>query len=506
MEFATDYLERAAAKWPERVAVVDGTGQMTFGQMHREARAVGVELLRSGVPQAPVVLWLGREARNIAASQGVALSGRPYAPLDVSLPARRLRYMLEVLQPGAVIAGVKGLPAVEALLSEAKLEQRPKVFVYEEMIGGAPEEKLLKALRKIAARRLPQDPLCILFTSGSTGRPKGVAVSHELICRQIDANLPLFGMDESQVRAGQVPLYFTMGAYDDVYSVLATGGRLLLLSAGQMMFPRKLMKLLKQHGVNTLFWVPSMLRLAADSGALELPPEELPDFKFISFAGEAMPQATLAAWRRKFPQASFVNRYGATELGPASYEFIKDDGQEMTLGQALPGQELLLLDEEGLEVTRPDGIGEVCLRGLMALGYWREPELTAKVFVQNPLQKAYPERLYRTGDLARLSLEGNFIYLSRRDSQIKHLGYRIELGEIEAAAAEIPGLRSACLYKAGTDELVLFYAGELEPKEIMTALSQGLPRYMWPARLEKMEELPYTGSGKIDRQALKELL
>ncbi len=506
MDFATDYLERAAAKWPERTAVVDSAGQMTFGQMLEEAQAIGAALARGGKDKAPVALWLGREAASIASSQGASLSGRPYAPLDLSLPGKRLRYMLEVLQPGAVIVRQGQADALRQLLAQATLAEAPAIHIYEEMVAAAPSPRSLKVLQEAAARRLPLDPLCILFTSGSTGRPKGVAVSHELICRQIDANLPIFGLDETQVRAGQVPLYFTMGAYDDVYSVLATGGKLLLLSAGQMMFPRKLMKLFKEQGVNTLFWVPSMLRLTADAGALELPAEELPDFKFISFAGEAMPQATLAAWQRKFSGASFVNRYGATELGPASYEFIKEPGQELTIGEALPGQELLLLDEEGRQIIRPGFAGEVCVRGLMALGYWREPELTAKAFVQNPLQPAYPERLYRTGDLARLSPEGKLVYLSRRDSQIKHLGYRIELGEIEAAAAELPGLRSACLYRPETDELVLFYAGELTPKEIMTGLSPLLPRYMWPARLEKMEELPYTGSGKVDRQALKELL
>ena len=506
MQFVTDYLERAAAEWPERTAVTDGNGQMSFSQMMKEACSVGAMLAASDIPMAPVVLWQGREAASIAASQGITLSGRPYAPLDISLPSKRLRSMLETLQPAAVITGKAQESGLRLLLEQAGLDEKSRVFVYEDMAEYVPDSRALQVLKQSAARRLPQDPACILFTSGSTGRPKGVAVSHELICHQIDINTAVFGLDETQVRAGQVPLYFTMGAYDDVYSVLATGGRLLLLSAGQMMFPKKLMKFLKEQGANTLFWVPSMLRLVADAGALEASKEELPDLKFVSFAGEAMPQTTLAAWQGRFPGARFVNRYGATELGPATYEFISGKGQELTLGEALPGQEILLLDEEGDKVIRPGGVGEVCVRGLMALGYWREPELTARAFVQNPLQKAYPERLYRTGDLARLSSEGKYIFLSRRDSQIKHLGYRIELGEVEAAAAEIRGLRSACLYKAQSDELVLFYAGNFTPKEIMQALSSLLPRYMWPARFEKMEELPYTGSGKIDRQALKKLL
>ena len=506
MAFVTDYLERAVRKWPEKIAVVDEVRQMSYGEMWQDAKRIASVLVDRVAGKAPVVIWLGREGRSIAASQGVSFSGRPYAPLDIAQPASRLKYMLEVLQPSAVIADEKRCAEAEKIASEAALKSQPKILVYEEMTSSAPTEVRTAALQEAVSRRLPQDACCILFTSGSTGRPKGVAVSHQLICGQIDENLSIFGLDESQVRAGQVPLYFTMGAYDDVYSVLATGGRLLLLSSSQMMFPRKIMPYLRRKGANTIFWVPSMMRLVADAGALKLPSEQMPELRFISFAGEAMPPATLAAWQEAFSGADFVNRYGATELGPATYEFIKGKGQELTLGSALPGQELLLLDEEGDQVIRPGASGEVCLRGLMALGYWGEPELTARAFVQNPLQHAYPERIYRTGDLARLSPEGKLIFLSRKDSQIKHLGYRIELGEIEASAGELPGLRAACLYRSETDELVLFYAGEYTAASLMKELAPRLPRYMWPARFEQMEELPYTGSGKIDRQALKELI
>ncbi len=505
-KFVTDYLEKTAEKWPERVALVDDTGSMTFGRMKTEMIALGAALASLPLSEGPVMLWMGREAKNIAASQGVALSGRPYAPVDISLPKRRVKYMLEVLQPSAVIVRQGHEAAVEELLRTAELELRPEILVYEEMIAQKAEAACIDALRSAAGRRLSTDPACILFTSGSTGKPKGVAVSHELICSHIDSNTRIFGLDETQVRAGQVPLYFSMGAYDDVYSVLATGGRLLLLSAAQMMFPKKLMKLMRQQGVNTLFWVPSMMRLVVDSGALDLPAEELPEFKFISFCGESMPPATLSSWRRRFPETVFVNRYGATEIGLVTYAFLGTAQQEMPLGQCLPGQRVILLDGNGREVTEPGEAGEICLRGLMALGYWRDRELTERAFTWNPIQKAYPERIYRTGDLASFSAEGNLIYVSRRDNQIKHHGYRIELGDIEAAVAEIPGIRAACVFDKDRDEIVLFYAGSMQPRDFMTELSPLLPRYMWPERLEQLEELPYTGNGKIDRQTLKSRL
>lgn len=508
---ATDYLERTARRLPDKAAVKDEVREMTYGELWREAQAVGRCLAAAGLGPEPVAVWLGREGRHIAATQGIALSGRPYAPLDIALPEKRLLRMLEVLRPEAVISDLAHREGAERLLAAygAGGKKVPRLFLYEDMLAEGLTDEAAEALKAAAAARLPDDPLCILFTSGSTGTPKGVAVSHELICRQIEAGRDIFGLDESQVRAGQVPLHFTMAAYDDVYSVLAAGGRLLLLPAGAILSPRELMCRLRREGVNTVFWVPSMMRLLLLGGALELPKEELPELRFIAFAGERMPLGTLRPWREKFPEARFFNRYGTTEVGMAAACPLPDslEGVDMLpMGRAVSGQAALLLDKEGREVTSPGVTGEIYWRGTLGLGYWREPELTAAAFIQNPLQSAYREIVYRSGDLARLETDGSLTYLSRRDHQVKHMGYRIELGEIEAAAAELPGLMAACLYREETDELVLFYAGEMSPREIMQGLSELLPRYMWPARLEKLADFPCTPSGKIDRQALKKRL
>lgn len=505
---ATDYLERTAQRLPDKVAVTDEVQEMTYGDLWREAHALGACLAAAGLGPEPVAIWLGREGRHIAASQGIALSGRPYAPLDIALPERRLLRMLDVLRPEAIISDRTHREGAERLLAAYGAEGKaiPRLFLYEEMLEQGLAPKAAEELEAASARRLPDDPLCILFTSGSTGIPKAVAVSHELICRQIEAGREIFGLDESQVRAGQVPLHFTMAAYDEVYSVLATGGRLLLLPPGAVLSPVELMERLRREGVNTVFWVPSMMRLLLLGGALDLPREDLPDLRLIAFAGEQMPLGTLRPWREKFPGARFFNRYGTTEAGMvAAYPLPENlEGLEvLPMGRAVPGQGVLLLDSEGRKVTCPGGTGEIYWRGTVGLGYWREPGLTAAAFIQNPLNSAYRETVYRSGDLARLEEDGSLTYLSRRDHQVKHMGYRIELGEIEAAAAELPGLMAACLYRAETDELVLFYAGDMSPKEIMQGLSELLPRYMWPARLEKLAALPCTPSGKIDRQALK---
>ncbi len=510
---ATDYLERAAAKWPGKAAIADEKRQMTYGELWHDAQRIAQALAVAGLHRQPVVLWLGREGRNVAASQGVALSGNIYVPLDTATPLRRLLRLYGVLRPSAVIVGREYAQQAACLLERAgkdEGEEIPCLLVYEDIVASQEDAAGRAALTKAKEARLETDALCIIFTSGSTGQPKGVVVSHQLICNQIEATTELFGLDETQVRAGQVPLYFTMGAYDDVYSVFATGGRLLLLSATQLMFPRKLMALLKKEGVNTIFWVPSMLKSLVTGRALELPPEELPPLKFIAFAGEPMPLAIARALREAFPAATLVNRYGATELGPNTCYFLPQEMGELKslpLGTPIRGHELLLLDAQGRAVRQSGEIGEICVRGLTALGYWCDRERTERAFVQNPLNPAYPERLYRTGDLARLEPDGSLTYASRNDDQIKHLGYRIELGEIEAAVAEIPGMGlAACIYDEQADALVLFYMGNIQPRDIMQELSDALPRYMWPTRFEHLEEMPQTATGKLDKQALKGLL
>jgi acyl-coenzyme A synthetase/AMP-(fatty) acid ligase len=150
--------------------------------------------------------------------------------------------------------------------------------------------------------------------------------------------------------------------------------------------------------------------------------------------------------------------------------------------------------------------GEICIRGTcLTMGYYNDEEKTNAVFVQNPLNFAYPELIYRTGDIGRLNERGELVLICRKDSQIKHMGHRIELGEIEAAALKIDGVRKACcVYDNNAKRIVLFSVGEKDTKRVSAELSKYLPRYMLPAIIEDLPELPFTTNGKIDRKGLRE--
>lgn len=497
----TDYLDAAAARFPDKTAIADGQREMTYGELLSEARALGAALAAAD-RQGPAVIWLGRTAENVAASQGAAYAGLPYVPLDIEMPVRRLLRLYQSLAPAFVITDRSHEAQVRAFLAHMG-EAAPLLLIYEEVVAAQPSPEALAAAQ---ARRREEDPLCIIFTSGSTGTPKGVIASHRMLTAYTDWQVGALGMDSHMVRGGQSPLYFAIGAYSDVYSVLATGGTLHLLQPQQLMFPRELMACLAERGINTIFWVPSLFRTVAEHGGLQ--GGDLPPLRTAYFCGEPMPPSALAAWQQAFPEAQFSNHYGSTELAIAAWQVIGPElGAAVPIGRPCEGKDILLWDEQGRPVA-PGEIGEIVVRGPVASGYMDEEQTRARFLPDPEAGRSQPlgAQLFRTGDLARLDSEGRLIYVSRSDAQVKHMGYRIELGEIETAAGSVAGVSAgACLHNQATDDLVLFYVAEesLTEKRLLQELSEQLPRYMWPTRLERCTALPVTESGKINRRALK---
>lgn len=504
LRLVTDYLAAAAEKWPSKTAVVDEFREMSYGDLWEEAEKIGAYLAGASVPTGPAALWMGREGRSVAASQGAALSGRSYAPLDISMPRKRLRRVCSLLSPAVFIADAAH--EREAREFSASIEQEVPVLVYEEMVEIPVLGKAARlALDGRMKERREDDDLCIIFTSGSTGTPKGVVSSHRMLMAYTDWQVKALRLDENMVRAGQSPLYFAIGAYSDVYATLATGGTLHLLPASAFMFPRELMEILAEIKANTIFWVPSLFRQVAEMKGFE--GAKLPPLRTAYFCGEPMPMGALSAWRQAFPECFFSNHYGSTELAIAAWYPIgsNEELDFLPIGKPCEGKnEIKLLDEQGREVSIGE-VGEMVVFGPVASRYFGDEAHTKEVFDID----AGGRRFFRTGDLARRDEKGVLTYVSRADAQVKHMGYRIELGEIETAADAVEGLSaSVCLFDKEKDTLVLFYVASdtLTEKALLAELTESLPRYMWPARLERLSAMPQKQGGKIDRQALQEML
>ena len=313
-------------------------------------------------------------------------------------------------------------------------------------------------------------------------------------------------MGESDTIGNQAPFHFDNSTLD-IYLCFSTGATMVIIPEDYFLFPIRLIDYLKAQSISLIFWVPSALAAVANMDILSK--TELPPLKKILFAGEVMQNKHLNYWRRHFPDALFSNLYGPTEITVDCTYYVIDrefgDDELLPIGFPCRNSDILILNEHGIPAGTGER-GELCVRGSsLAHGYWNDPEKTAAAFTQNPLNPHYPERIYRTGDLVYRNERGEIYFAGRNDHQIKHQGYRIELGEIETAAMSIAEIRNACVvYDQAKGQLAMFYdsSSELAPAYLRKSLLEKLPKYMLPAVLVHMPDLPLNANGKIDRLAL----
>lgn len=493
----TDYLDRAAERFPDKAAFIDRHRAMTFSEVRDEAYRIAMSLIKDGFFKKPVAVFLDKQVECIPAFMGAAFSGNFYAVLDTKMPEARIKKIMEVLKPAAVITD-------RAHREPAKLfAGKSRLLLYEDMMENQTDYETVKA---VTDRVVETDVLYILFTSGSTGSPKGVVLPHRAVVSYVEWGAETFDFNPDTIFGNQTPFYFVMSGLD-IYQTLRNGCTMYIIPKVLFSFPMKLLEYMQERRINTVYWVPSVLCLLANFKAL--PEIHLKDLKSVLFGGEVMPVKQLNMWRREYPDVQFANLYGQTEMTDVCTYYIVDrdfeDGEPLPMGQRCSPMALMVLGEDQREVPAGE-VGELCGRGpFLTYGYYNDPEKTAEVFVQNPLQSAYPELIYRTGDLVRYNERGELVYVSRKDYQIKHMGHRIELGEIEASASAVKGLdMNCCLYDDKISRIVLYYTGHAEKGEVSAVLKDALPAYMIPNKIIKLDAMPFNLNGKIDRKKLKE--
>ena len=498
-----EYLEHTASVCGEKTAFIDEETKISFGELQSRAKRIAGCLLQKGLRRKAAAIFLDKGTVCIEAMMGIVYSGNFYTVLDIYMPQARIRKIMEVLQPEVILTDAEHREAAEAFAGQAQIIDIAEAG---ETVSDEAE------LAAVQAQMSPDDTLYVLFTSGSTGTPKGVVISHRAVIHYLEWLGDTFPMDEHTVFANQTPFYFVMSGLD-IYMTIKCGAECHIAPKQIFSFPMMTLNWMKEHRINTVFWVPSALCLIANLGAL--PELHLDDLKLIMFGGEVMPAKQLNMWRREYPDADFINMYGPTEMTDiCAYYWVDreiDDSERLPIGKAAAHTKLFLLDENDREVSQGE-IGELCGTGpSLADGYYRDPEKTAQVFVPNPLytpdQPEIDKRMYRTGDLAMVDSAGDLIYMGRKDFQIKHMGNRIELGEIETAVSAEEGVDSCCcLYDMERSRIVLFYTGEREENGLREALKESLPVYMLPNRMVHLEKMPLNLNGKADRVKLRELI
>lgn len=488
------YLKRSAERFPDKVAFRDCEKSVTFAVLDKRARllAQSIHQRLNGSVKQPVGIYLPKGVDCIVAFMAALYSGNYYTPLDTAMPKARLTKIMNILNPAVIItnrAGQKDFPWSETILADET--------GVNDIDGNVIDE--------IANSVIDTDILYVMFTSGSTGDPKGVSVSHRAVIDYADWLSDTFGFDESTVFGNQAPFSFDNSVLD-IYSTIRNGCETVVIPDEMFLSGGRLCAFVNENRINTIFWVPSAMALAANTGALQKNP--MKRLTKILFAGEGMPTKLLNIWRRFVPHALYANLYGPTEIAVDCTYYIVDrefsDGESLPIGRACKNVGILVLNEKNEPVSNGEA-GELCVRGsCLASGYYGNPQKTREAFVQNPLNDKYPEQIYRTGDRVRYNERGELLYIGRKDFQIKHRGYRIELGEIETAAASAPEIERCCaLYDNDGKQIVIFVTPEnINKKELYAHLKSLLPNYMLPGLILSEKTLPLNPNGKIDRLAL----
>lgn len=492
MKNILETIEKTTYLYSDKTAFVDSVRKSTFSESLQNAKRIGSFLLKYG-KQIPVAVMIDKSCNCIDGMLGALYANDFYVVIDVKSPKDRIDNILHTLKTPLIIADRKS--ADLALEFENEFE----ILDYETIVKTEIKET---ALQQVRDEMIDLDIAYILFTSGSTGAPKGTVVNHRSLISYVNWATEEFGFDENTVFGSQTPLYFSMSV-TDFYSTLKCGCTYNIIPKTLFSFPINMVKYLNENRINTIYWVPTALSILSNWKVFDV---EIPIYLHtVLFAGEVMPTKQLNYWMKSLKNAKFANLFGPTEATDICTFYVVDrefsDTDSLPIGKHCDNCNVFILKSDGIEANVGEE-GELYVRSsFVASGYYDNPQKTKEAFVQNPLNPYYPEIVYKTGDLVKMNEQGEILYISRVDFQIKRSGYRIELGEIEAAANGFENLKGcACVYDKESEKLILFYEGRKSDRDLIyEQVKKNVPVYMYPDEVIRIKELPKNANGKIDR-------
>ena len=478
--------EAAAARMPERPALIFGGRETRYGELEREANRLAHALRAAGAGRGrTVAVCIGRDRGPdlIRAVLAILKSDAAFVVLDPRQPPARHRLILDDAAPVIVLSGGTAVPdGPWQVIDLPDLGRRA---------AGLPATRPGRTTG-------PEDAAYLVFTSGSTGRPKGVVATHRGLGNLAAAQAAAFGL-----RADDRVVQFSAMTFDafawDLAMSWGAGASLVLGTVDQLAPGDDLARLLQDSQATVLTIPPSALAA--------LPAAVLPALRLLVTAGEPCPAALVDRWS---PGRRMVNAYGPTETTIWASLAEACAGTSPPIGRAIAGSALHLVDA-ALAPVPVGAVGEICIGGEgVARGYLDKPDLTAASFVPDPFAHRRGARLYRTGDLGCWLPDGRIRYLGRADDQIKIRGFRVEPGEVARALERLPTIARAHVGAAerrpGEPALIAW----IEPRHYETfdlaglrsAVAADLPSYMWPACYIPVRAFPAGTHGKIDTKLL----
>lgn len=485
---------------PDRTAVVFGSRALSYRELNRKANLLAKALRNRGVHRDSIVgLLCERSLEMMIGLLGILKAGGAYLPLEPSFPKERIDFLLE--DSGTRVVLVESGKAIDN--GQWTIDNGQPIDVVnlhdEEIFRG-------EGLNPENINQ-PSDLAYVIYTSGTTGKPKGGMIEHRNVVRLFFNDQPLFDFHADDVWTMFHSFCFDFSVWE-MYGALLHGGKLVIVPRDTARDPLEFLTLLKKEKVTILNQTPSAFYGLADAESQD-PLKEL-QIRYLIFGGEALQPVKLKTWREKYPGTKLINMYGITETTVhVTYKEItaaEIDSNTSNIGTVIPTLSVYLMDRYLKPVPR--GVpGEIYVGGEgVARGYLNRPELTESKFVKNPYD--LEERLYKSGDLARLLPSGEMEYLGRIDHQVQIRGFRVELGEIESRLS-LSGIVKETVVVAAEDSngdlfLCAYFVPNGEPNvsDLRGYLARELPDYMIPAYFVRLEKMPLTSNGKVDRRAL----
>ncbi len=477
-----ELFEERVQQSSDDVAFIFEDKKITYSELNSKANILADKLRKIGVkPDDFVAVIADKSLEIIEGIYGVIKSGGAYVPIDPGYPEERINYMLDDCKPKVIL---------KYTTEKINISSEIPVIDLSDSEAWEGNSENLEIVNK------PDDLIYCIYTSGTTGKPKGVMIEHSGITRLIDNSKRDFDVctDDVFLLFASISFDASVGVY---LAATIAGATVVLLDSSMSSDPSAIKKVVEKNNVNILQFPP---QFAAQY--------EMSDAKIVFTSGS---EAIYDVTKEIVKHADFINAYGPTETTVcATYLRIKKDSElpdKITIGKPHSNVKIYILN--GDELCGIGVPGELCIAGDgIARGYLNRPELTAEKFVKNPFCEG---RMYRTGDLARWLSDGNIDFLGRIDEQVKIRGFRIELGEIESRIREIENIKDCAVIaksgKSGDKEIYAYYTSDEEVgiSEIRDKLCENLPEYMVPAYMMRIDEIPMTRNGKLDKRALPEI-
>ncbi|WP_207706265.1 non-ribosomal peptide synthetase [Clostridium sp. HBUAS56017] len=489
--------EECVEKVPDRIAVVFEGDKLTYRELNERANSLARVLREKGVKADSIVgIMVEKSLEMIVGIMGILKAGGAYLPIDPNYPKERVEYVLDNSKTSIILTHKNFCNGIDFTGEIIDLED---ASMY------SSDTSNLGTMSK------PSNLAYVIYTSGSTGRPKGVMIEHHAIVNRLNWMQKKYPLTSEDVILQKTTFTFDVSVWE-LFLWSLSGSKLCFIKPEGEKDPQTIIDTIEKNNITTMHFVPSMLNVFLEYIDTVGGVERVSSLRNVFSSGEALGIKQVERFKRLLKEVNgteLFNLYGPTEaaVDVTYFDCLKEpDLKIVPIGKPIDNIKLYILDKN-LEMNQIGVSGELYISGEgLARGYLNNAELTSERFIENPFEPG--KKMYKTGDIARWLADGNIEYLGRSDSQVKIRGFRIELGEIENRIMEYESVKEAVVIVRNDSEdnkyLCAYIVAdkEITVMELRAHLSNDLPDYMIPTYFIKLEKIPLTHNGKVDRKTL----